>query len=478
MTTKPKLGRKLLSLLAGTAVAVSLMGTSGVLAQGKDITLNMAAPDWFPTRALQKLADGYVSPSGNNVKIVLDFIPWGNFYERLAASLTSGEKKYQMAVTDSQWLGAFIEGGYYLKLNDYIAKDPELQRLIADTHPNLHKAYATYPYGSENVYGFPQMPDTMVAYFREDIFCDDSEQAAFKAKFGYKLGCTYEEMSNLDWKQTMDFAKFFTRKAGDKLAGETLKEDFYGLSMAYSKTYDFITMLAAPFMWQWGGGIWDETQQPGGKALGVVNSDANKEAIKAYMEFIPYTPPGAPNQGIDEVNNAFAQGHVAYAANWAALGAPILDPATSVVWDKFAVAQLPGKRKADGSLSRIWNVGGQPFVMTTWNDEEVVQEGLNFVKWWLSEKTQLEFAKAGGSVALVSLHSKPEYNSIKPWNRAFVDSLSYQKDIWHVPEFFELLTQQQEKLNAVASGQMSVSDALDAIAEHQDEVLREAGRIK
>ncbi|MFV2092422.1 MAG: carbohydrate ABC transporter substrate-binding protein, partial [Hyphomicrobiales bacterium] len=87
------------------------------------------------------------------------------------------------------------------------------------------------------------------------------------------------------------------------------------------------------------------------------------------------------------------------------------------------------------------------------------------------------FAKKGGSVALVSLNTKPEYNGYKPWNRAFVDSLGYQKDIWHVPEFFELLTQQQEMLNAVVAGQISASDALDAIAKNQATVLREAGRL-
>ena len=46
----------------------------------------------------------------------IDFIPWPDYYTRLNASLTSGEKKYNMAVSDSQWLGAFIEGGYYLNI--------------------------------------------------------------------------------------------------------------------------------------------------------------------------------------------------------------------------------------------------------------------------------------------------------------------------------------------------------------------------
>ena len=55
----------------------------------------------------------------------MDFIPWPSFYERVAASLTSGEQKYQMIVTDSQWLGAFVEGGYYKDLTE---RDEERSR--------------------------------------------------------------------------------------------------------------------------------------------------------------------------------------------------------------------------------------------------------------------------------------------------------------------------------------------------------------
>src|ERR1700730_18893814 len=114
-------------------------------ASAKDIVINMAAPDWLPTRFMQEEFDKtYKAKSGNNVKLVIDFIPWGSFYQRVAASLSSGEKKYQMLVTDSQWLGDFVEGGHYLKLNKYIAADPELQTIMADLHPVLKATPSRY----------------------------------------------------------------------------------------------------------------------------------------------------------------------------------------------------------------------------------------------------------------------------------------------------------------------------------------------
>ncbi|HTZ66606.1 MAG TPA: hypothetical protein VMB83_03890 [Roseiarcus sp.] len=69
------------SILTGAAVAPAP-------ALAKDIVINMAAPDWLPTRFMQEEFDrSYKAKSRNNVKLVLDFIPWGSFYQRVAASL-------------------------------------------------------------------------------------------------------------------------------------------------------------------------------------------------------------------------------------------------------------------------------------------------------------------------------------------------------------------------------------------------------
>src|SRR5580704_14367351 len=164
------------------AAAMAMMAASFAppRAIAKDIVINMAAPDWLPTRFMQEEFDKtYKASSGNNVKLIIDFIPWGSFYQRVAASLSSGEKKYQMIVTDSQWLGDFVEGGHYLKLNKYIDTDPELQAVIADMHPVLLSTSSSYPYKSANYYGFPQFPDNLVTAFRKDLFCNPTERANF-----------------------------------------------------------------------------------------------------------------------------------------------------------------------------------------------------------------------------------------------------------------------------------------------------------
>ena len=47
-----------------------------------------------------------------------------------------------------------------------------------------------------------------------------------------------------------------------------------------------------------------------------------------------------------------------------------------------------------------------------------------------------------------------------------------------MPEFFELLVQQQEEFDKAITGQKSGKEALDAIAEFQQDLLTEAGHIQ
>jgi multiple sugar transport system substrate-binding protein len=467
--------------VATGALAVLALGLVASPLAAKDITINMAVPDWPPTRIMQDLAnERYHAPSGNNVKLVEDFIPWPDYYERLAASLTSGEKKYQMAVSDSQWLGAFVEGGYYLKLNKYIDADPQLQAIFKDLHPALVAAYSTYPYKSDNYYGFPQMPDLLIVYYRKDVFCDPTEQAAYQAKYGHKLPCDPAEMDDVDWDQVKTFGEFFRRHKGDKLMGKPLDDDFYGIAYQAGKGYDFASMQINGFIWQYGANIWDETKAPNGQAEGVVNSPTAVKAFDHYLSLLKYMPPVVKTGTMDifKVDELFREGKVAWIVQWIGFGESTITPATSKVADKVAFAQEPGLRDSDGKLIRWSNIGGQPFVLTTWNSPEMVKEEIDFCKWWLSPEIQTEFAKRGGQSGLKSVYSKPDYVTFRPWNRAWAPSLDWQKDVWHVPEFFELLVEQQEQFNKAITGQLTGKQALDNIAAFQQNLLTESGRIK
>jgi multiple sugar transport system substrate-binding protein len=486
-TVNPKeaMAMKILWRVAGMLALAAAPYLADVVAPdqaaAEDIVLRMAVPDWPPTRIMKDLADKlYKAPSGNKVTLDPDFIPWPNYYERLAASLTSGEKKYQMAVSDSQWLGAFIEGGYYMKLNTFIDADPQLQAIMKDLHPNLVDAYSTYPHKSKNYYGFPQMPDVLITYYRKDVFCDAGEQQAFRTKYGSKLPCTPQEMNNADWSTVKAIGEFFRRKAGDKLAGQALSDDFYGIAYQAGKAYDFNSMQINGFIWQHGADIWDETKAPTGRALGVVNSEKAVRAFEQYLSLLQFMPPVVKTGTMDvfKVDELFREGKVAWIVQWIGFAESAITPKTSKVADRVDFAMMPGLKGPDGKLIRWSNIGGQPFVLTTWNSDKVVKEAIDFCKWWLSKETQVKFAQAGGQSGLRSVHTAAEYRTFRPWNHAFGPSLDWQKDVWHVPEFFELLVQQQEEFDKAITGQKTAKQALDAIAAFQEKLLKESGKIK
>ena len=102
-----------------------------------------------------------------------------------------------------------------MKINDFIDADPGLQAVFADLHPNLGRPIPPIRTARRTSYGFPQMPDVLVVYYREDLFCHEGEMAAFKEKYGYDLPCAPEEQNEVHWDMVNDFGEFFRRRSGD-----------------------------------------------------------------------------------------------------------------------------------------------------------------------------------------------------------------------------------------------------------------------
>jgi multiple sugar transport system substrate-binding protein len=174
----------------------------------------------------------------------------------------------------------------------------------------------------------------------------------------------------------------------------------------------------------------------------------------------------------------FREGKVAMNIDWIGLGEASLDPKSSKVSDKLVFGQMPGTIGPDGKMVRWSNIGGQPFVLTTWTTDSQIKEAVEFVKWWLSPAIQHQFAAGGGQSAIKSVYTDPKYVTYRPWNRAWAPQLEWQKDVWHVPQFFELLTQQQDQFDLAITGKQDAKTTLDNIAKFQQNLLTEAGLIQ
>jgi multiple sugar transport system substrate-binding protein len=73
----------------------------------------------------------------------------------------------------------------------------------------------------------------------------------------------------------------------------------------------------------------------------------------------------------------------------------------------------------------------------------------------------------------------PEFLEVAVYNAAFADTMTKVKDFWNIPIFGQLLEPTQRELTAfVVGGEGTAQEALDALAEEQDAILRENGYIE
>lgn len=436
--------------LKGQTIDMAILGIGGWLPSSLGVTM---AQELFAPYALENY--------GYTVNFTFQEAPFSALFQKAATSLATRSQEYNIIVSDSQWLGAFAEPGWIVKISDLFAEHPEFDLEVYD--PVARTTYQVYPDGSNDIWGLPQEGDVIVLFVNKELLLNPDERAAFNAKYGWDMPETFEDFEALTFEEFEQMAEFFTRP----------DQDLYGTVMQYSKEYDFMTMYLYPFMFSLGGEIWNpETRE----IYGILNSEENAKGMEWNKRFLNYQPPGAINFGISENVDAFTQGKVFSAFQWAAVGLAMI---TDENRDKVMVVPPPGFKQEDGSIKRVYSMGGQPWVINAFNDEAHMRVSIDFLKWWYLPETQLEFAKRGGNPVLKSVMEAPGYEDINPWNRAFKYMLQVDRarDFWHEPNYAEMLAVQQEGWTAYASGQVTdATNTLNWIACQQQKILYDNGR--
>src|SRR6185312_2216516 len=201
------------------------------------------------------------------------------------------------------------------------------------------------------------------------------------------------------------------------------------------------------------------------------------KALDHYLRLTQYMPPVVKTGSMDifKIDELWREGKVAMNVNWIGFAESSINPSTSKVVGKIDFGLMPGTKDADGKIQRWSNIGGQPFVLMTWNTDTQNKEIVDFVKWWLSKDIQHAYAAQGGQSAIKSVYNDPKYNGYRPWNRTWAPGLDWQKDTWHIPEFFELLVEGQEQYDLAITGKQDAKTTLDNIAAFQEKLLKDAG---
>ncbi len=429
--------------LKGKTIEMAILGIAGWLPSGLGVQMSPLFAEYTKDKF------------GYDVKFTSAGAPFSGLFQKAATSLATRSQEYNIIISDSQWLGALATPKWILNLDKVIKQNPELNvEWYSDV---IRDAYQIYPDGTTHKWGFPQEGDTIVLFVRKDLVENPAEQQAFQAKYNMKLPSTFEDFENLTMDEFEKVAEFFTRP--DK--------NLYGTAMQYSREYDFCTCYLYPFMFSQGGDIWDPKT---GQVYGILNSDINARAMEQARGWLKYQPPGAVNYGIAEEVDVFTQDKVATVFQWAAVGLAMI---TDKNKDRVMVVPPP-KHGTGASAKRIYTIGGQPWVINRFNDEDHMTVALDFMKWWYQPDTALEYAKRGGNPCDKPTLTRSGFDQLHPWYRAYKFMLEEgrSRDFWHDPKYSEMLSLQQEGFTSYMTGQSKdAKHVLDYIACGQQAIL-------
>lgn len=222
------------------------------------------------------------------LKVTYESLIMSQAYPKQNLDLVSGTGAYDILVVETSTTN---EWAPYLWPVKELAKkvDPDglesLEAALNGQHPIMLRC-ASDIHG--RVYGLPYKTYHMAMFIRKDVFDDPIEKANFKKKYGYDLAPATE------WKHIYDQAQFFTRKKGELLKGEPLKDDLYGGAIMAGRyeINDEISARIWSYGQDWATLVRDEKGRPKEFVITKKDKEALRRSLQEYKDLLPYASPG------------------------------------------------------------------------------------------------------------------------------------------------------------------------------------------
>ena len=415
--------------IGGLVAGVGLMAMTASQALSQELTIFWA--EWDPANYLQELVNDYEAETG--VKVTVETTPWSDFQTKTFAELNAKGDAYDMVVGDSQWLGAASTGGHYVDMTSFV-KDKGIDKSFV---PATLQYYSLY---GDKYWSIPLEGDANGWAYRKDWFEDPTEMANFKAKYGYDLAVPK------DFKQLTDIAEFFTRPDQNR----------YGVALYTQTSYDAMAMGLEQTIFTYGGDLGDYTNNT---VEGILNSDKNVEALKAYRKLYTFTPPNWTQSFFAENNQAFTEGLVAMNMNFFAFFPALANEATNPFAKTTGYFANPPGPNGDQHAA----LGGQGISVISYSKNQ--EESMKFLEWFIRDDVQQKWADLGGYTCSSAVLNSEAFLKATPYNQAFADSMKIVKDFWAVPVFADMLFQMNDALHPyITTGEGDPKALLDGLA--------------
>ncbi len=294
------------------------------------------------------------------------------------ADMLSGRGYYDAVMLHGFQIGPMLSAGTLRPIDDMIG-NANLMNPEFDEDDLIDPAYATTAAYGDDRYGFINWNYNQVYWARDDLLSHPDEKAAFKAKYGYDLGPAKT------FKELRDVAEFFTRPAGETLAGETLESDFYGIVMEGIKGGSTFLSLWGNFIKSYGGDIVDADGKP------TFDRPENIEAIKIWADLWKFAPPGMAEYSLIDVPTVMGNGIAAQAIAWSDFVLGVDQEGASPYAGQFTYGAMPYKEGMEAARS----VEAEPSVTVISTHTENPEATFLFIQWMAERKQQEKLLEAG-----------------------------------------------------------------------------------
>jgi glycerol transport system substrate-binding protein len=419
-----------------------------------------------------------------------DLIAEGDVIEKLQTQEQSGENIYDAYVNDSDLIGTHWRNGEVLPLSDYIeGEGADVTSPTLDLDDFIGLSFTTAP--DDKVYQLPDQQFANLYWFRYDWFTDPEIKRQFRDIYGYDLGVP------VNWAAYEDIANFFTNEVngdgtidGHKVYGHMdygKRDPSLGwrftdawLSMAGNGDPGIPNGLPVD---DWG--IRVEDCRPVGSSVsrgGDTNGPAAVYALQKYMDWLhDYAPDEAAGMTFSEAGPVPAQGNIAQQIFWyTAFTADMTEPGLPVVNEdgtpRWRMAPSPhGAYWHEGQKLGYQDAGSWTFLRST--PDERRDAAWLYAQFVTSKSVSLTKSIRGLTFIRESdinsdyfTRNADRYGGLIEFYRSPA-RVQWTPTGTNVPDYPKLAQLWWENIAPAASGEMSAQEAMDNLAEEQDDVL-------
>ena len=372
------------------------------------------------------------------------------------ADMLSGRGAYDGVMVHSPQLGLLLQADVVRPIDDLLANktvsNPDL-----DLKDLIQPAWDSVAKFKGKTYGLLDWNYNVVYWARQDVLGHPDEKAAFKKRYGYELAPAKT------LQQMRDIAEFFTRKKGERLAGQPLESDFYGVVLEGIKGGTTFWTLWNVFIKNSGGDIFDGEGRP------TIDRPENVAGLKLWAELWKFAPPGQAEYSLIDVPTVMGNGIAAQTLAWSDFVLGIDQPGKSKFAGKFVYAGSPGNAKSPNARS----AETEPSMIVISKHSKKAEPTYLFLQWLVDKQTQKRFfetSKGAGVPIRESTWSATELKQSRfsALYDAMRETLKYGRAKPKAPKIFEVMDVMSGLVQEVALGRKTAEQGLK---EGQEKVL-------